>query len=220
MRFRFLVLVAATAMFWGCAVDGEDVYTSYDIDPDFQSHTDTIEMDPRDPLSVACIYENNAIHICLTPEVIVNSIWYLQSDGRKIRYGTEDCQTLSSSGEYLLECEYDEDPADITNPFTVKSIKFELEFCRTFVEVIQAFEPNGDGQYEEWGVFYDGVSWGTISVENESGQKVYSSEDFNETWDGTYEGSPAPSGSYSYLVRGAYKSGFLFEFRGNLQLVR
>lgn len=61
--------------------------------------------------------------------------------------------------------------------------------------------PNGDGYNDTWYIenilnFPDNV----VNVYNRYGQKVYEAEAYNNLWDGTYNGTPLPDGTYYYVV--------------------
>ncbi|MFT5512054.1 MAG: gliding motility-associated-like protein [Bacteroidia bacterium] len=44
------------------------------------------------------------------------------------------------------------------------------------------------------------VSEFTMTVYNRWGEQVFHSDDISKRWDGTYQGAPAPSGSYLYII--------------------
>ena len=69
------------------------------------------------------------------------------------------------------------------------------------VTVPNAFSPNNDGINDYWNidalVTYPGSS---ILVFNRYGQQVYQSTGYAEPWDGNYNGSPLPQGTYYYII--------------------
>ena len=68
-------------------------------------------------------------------------------------------------------------------------------------EVPNAFSPNGDGINDVWKIkyleFYPGA---VIQVYNRFGQVVFSKVGYDKEWDGTYNGSPLPVGTYYYVI--------------------
>lgn len=64
-----------------------------------------------------------------------------------------------------------------------------------------AFSPDGDG----WNEFFGAVGHDIFSFEmqvfNRWGELIYSTQDILAPWDGTYGGSPAPTGVYVYKYR-------------------
>ncbi len=70
------------------------------------------------------------------------------------------------------------------------------------VDVPDVFTPNGDGDNDR--IYVKG--WGIkklleFSIYNRWGEKVYTSTDINEGWDGTFNGKPQNVDSYAYYVR-------------------
>jgi len=70
------------------------------------------------------------------------------------------------------------------------------------IDVPDVFTPNGDGDNDR--IYVKG--WGIkklleFSIYNRWGEKVYTSTDINEGWDGTYNGKPQNVDSYAYYVR-------------------
>jgi gliding motility-associated-like protein len=68
-------------------------------------------------------------------------------------------------------------------------------------EVPNAFSPNGDGINDTWVIKYlDSYPDATIDVYNRYGQPVLKSVGYNKPWDGKYNGSDLPIGTYYYIV--------------------
>ena len=87
----------------------------------------------------------------------------------------------------------------------------------TCINVKNAFTPNGDGINDNWVVYEQafclkpgGV---TVNVFNRYGSKVYESKNYNNTWNGTYNGKPIPDGTYYAVVEFTL-------INGNKQIVR
>lgn len=59
-----------------------------------------------------------------------------------------------------------------------------------------------------------------FSIYNRWGNKVYSSTNANEGWDGTKDGNPVPMGVYIYIIEGVTDSGKPFTRQGNVTLIR
>jgi hypothetical protein len=49
---------------------------------------------------------------------------------------------------------------------------------------------------------------------------LFESESYNTLFDGSFEGNQLPSGSYNYYISGTYRTGYLFEQQGIIELVR
>jgi gliding motility-associated-like protein len=74
---------------------------------------------------------------------------------------------------------------------------------RVYKKIIipNTFSPNNDGINDYWNidalVTYPGSS---ILIFNRYGQQVYQSTGYARPWDGTYNGSPLPQGTYYYII--------------------
>lgn len=86
-----------------------------------------------------------------------------------------------------------------------------------------AFSPNGDGINDLFMPVADCELQFAMQIVNRWGNLVFSSEDIDTGWDGTFEGEPAETGAYTYVV---FYSGVIndvrFEetFRGTVTLFR
>ena len=69
------------------------------------------------------------------------------------------------------------------------------------VIIPNAFSPNGDGINDTWNITalaaYDNYE---LSVFNRYGQTVYDTKNYSRPWNGTFNGSPLPVGTYYYLL--------------------
>lgn len=64
-----------------------------------------------------------------------------------------------------------------------------------------AFSPNGDGIHDRWEIaFLESYPGVTVEIYNRYGQLVYKSTGYNKPWDGRYNGTPVPVGTYYYLI--------------------
>ena len=63
------------------------------------------------------------------------------------------------------------------------------------------FTPNGDGYNDLWQIKYlESYPNTTVDVYNRYGEKVYSSIGYSVPWDGKYNGSYLPPGTYYYII--------------------
>ncbi|RTL59328.1 MAG: gliding motility-associated C-terminal domain-containing protein [Sphingobacteriales bacterium] len=66
-----------------------------------------------------------------------------------------------------------------------------------------AFSPNGDGLNDIFRIPPDvAVILQEFAVYDRSGTKIFSTNNPEIGWDGTYKGSPKPLGTYIYILRG------------------
>jgi gliding motility-associated-like protein len=76
----------------------------------------------------------------------------------------------------------------------------------TFDNIGSLFTPNNDGMNDYWYI-PDIDQYGTISVQiyNRFGKLLYHSSAYKNDWEGTYNGSPLPEGSYYYIIKSSSK---------------
>lgn len=67
------------------------------------------------------------------------------------------------------------------------------------MDIPNVFTPNGDGANDEW-VVPTAEGMCVVSVFDPGGRKVFEGEGSPVVWDGTYNGSPSPPGTYYYVV--------------------
>lgn len=63
-----------------------------------------------------------------------------------------------------------------------------------------AFTPNGDGENDFFEVKGIGISEYALRIYSRWGELMFETQDINDHWDGTYEGSPVPPGTYVYKI--------------------
>ncbi|HAW51321.1 MAG TPA: hypothetical protein DCX54_03170, partial [Flavobacteriales bacterium] len=89
--------------------------------------------------------------------------------------------------------------------------------------VPNSFTPNGDGVNDYFmpkGAFHDVKAY-KLEVFNRWGEMIYSTDNYNSNgWDGTYKGTPAPTGSYVYVVNYTSADGLEYEKRGTVAITR
>ena len=70
------------------------------------------------------------------------------------------------------------------------------------VQVPDFFTPDNDGRNDRFRLFYNGIITDyTMIVYNRWGQKVFTSSDPQEGWDGTKDGTPQNADVYTYLAK-------------------
>ena len=96
---------------------------------------------------------------------------------------------------------------DITYTMTVTSQNCGISTSSVFVRVYKkvtvpnTFSPNSDGINDLWNI--DALTTypeSSIMVFNRYGKKVYQSTGYTKAWDGTYNGSALPEGTYYYVI--------------------
>jgi gliding motility-associated-like protein len=81
-----------------------------------------------------------------------------------------------------------------------------------------AFTPNDDGLNDHWRIIgFDPAPGTSLVVYNRYGQEVYKADNGWVDWNGSFNGKPQPSGTYSYRL---LLSNGKAPIRGTIQLIR
>jgi gliding motility-associated-like protein len=64
-----------------------------------------------------------------------------------------------------------------------------------------SFSPNGDAESPTWAVANISKFTCSVSIFDDKGVKVFESDKYDNSWDGTYKGKPLPDGVYYYLIK-------------------
>lgn len=100
---------------------------------------------------------------------------------------------------------------------TYRSITVQQEFN---LYVPNAFSPDGDGINEIFMAQGTGLRDFRLRVFDRWGELLFETEDVLRPWDGTYKGSPAPTGVYVYQIRVKALIGETYERSGHVTLLR
>jgi gliding motility-associated-like protein len=88
---------------------------------------------------------------------------------------------------------------------------------------MDAFTPNGDGQNDRWLVTNNGGSCTKrvyVTVFNRYGNIVYKNDNYQNTWDGTYDGKPVADGTYYYTISYVTITDNTLRLQGNVTILR
>lgn len=112
--------------------------------------------------------------------------WY---DGSK-----EKIRRFEQEGDYTISLN------NQCGQFT-RTYRVNVTYCECPFFVANAFTPNGDGTNDEFKVGHScDLSEYNIQIFNRWGQMVYEGQNADEGWDGTYKGSEAAAGIYTYRI--------------------
>ncbi|MEJ7692982.1 PKD domain-containing protein [Daejeonella sp.] len=96
---------------------------------------------------------------------------------------------------------------DITYTLTVTTDKGCTATSDVFIKVLKmpqvpnAFTPNGDGVNDTWNVKYlVDYPGATVDIFNRYGDRLFKVVDYLKPWDGTFNGSELPVGTYYYII--------------------
>jgi gliding motility-associated-like protein len=93
-----------------------------------------------------------------------------------------------------------------------------IPYC---LKVMNAFTPNGDGMNDRW-LATDGPCTKQIGVVvfNRYGNVVYKNDNYQNNWDGTYNGKPVADGTYYYTVNFTSITNKHYFLRGDVTILR
>ena len=89
------------------------------------------------------------------------------------------------------------------------------------VKPLNAFSPNGDGINDTWFIT-DGncLKLAEVMVYNRYGSKVFESKNYQNDWNGTYQGKPLPDGTYYYVINYTLLNNQLVPVKGDVTILR
>lgn len=90
------------------------------------------------------------------------------------------------------------------------------------IKVMNAFTPNNDGQNDRW-LVTDGNPCTDriyVAVYNRYGNEVYHNDNYQNNWDGTYNGKPVADGTYYYNVSFRTITGKMISVKGDVTILR
>jgi gliding motility-associated-like protein len=136
------------------------------------------------------------------------------------------------SPDYKISCRTCNNPVvvpykDYTYKVKVKDDCFEREkeikikvIKNFYLEAPEAFSPNNDGHND---VFYfenENIKTFNLKVFNRWGNIVFETDNINSGWDGTSNGKKQNIDTYSYIVKAETISGYKFEKKGTVILLK
>ena len=94
--------------------------------------------------------------------------------------------------------------------------------CENCFWAPNAFTPNADGKNDKFGVVQKClINKGTFSIYDQWGNRVFTTNDMTQKWDGNYEGGKCPLGTYSFMVEYDLIANKPTQvFKGNFILIR
>lgn len=99
----------------------------------------------------------------------------------------------------------------------MRPIEIEEEW---YIYVPNTFTPDGDRFNNDFRVSTIGIQTLNVSIFNRWGEVVYTSNELDFTWDGTYGGAYAPDGAYTYKIRFLTNSERRKTIAGHVNLLR
>lgn len=122
------------------------------------------------------------------------------------------------TGEYYVSLE-------VTSEFGCKdtSVQKIVVMPEVLIYAPNTFTPDNDEHNQHWGIHIEGidVSDFNLLIFNRWGEIIWESNDPSGTWDGTYNGSIIPQGTYSWIIRAKdLLNDGKYEFNGYINILR
>jgi gliding motility-associated-like protein len=86
--------------------------------------------------------------------------------------------------------------------------------------VADAFSPNGDGKNDTYYILSKEVNSFHMDIYNRWGETVFTADDINQKWDGTFQGKPQPEGVYTVFFSMEYGKNKSVQKTSSLTLFR
>jgi gliding motility-associated-like protein len=94
-----------------------------------------------------------------------------------------------------------------------------INACKIYVP--SAFTPNNDGKNESLrGYFGCLKTLNQFSIFNRWGQRIFTTKNGTQAWDGKYNGKEQPTGTYVWIAEGEFEGGKKFSEKGLITLIR
>lgn len=179
-------------------------------------------------LQTALVYPKEAINKQIKGTVVVQFIVdnggivsEVKAIGGPAELRNESVRLIKKSGKWL---------PGMLNGRKVKSLKkqaiaYTLKSESFTIEMAKAFTPNGDGKNDIFRIPLQNANFTLtkFSIYNRWGQLVFTTDDINKGWDGTYGNKLQNSDVYAYTITGINKSlGYigLVYTKGDVTLIR
>lgn len=215
---KFFSIIFSCFLLFACAkerIAGEQDETQK-LSPYFTASTTPIHILTGSNEIEECFYKNNFVKLIAYDPLISEYKWYRMNGNNHIFMGSDSVLITSLDGEYRLDMKLN---WGINNNID-STIFVNLDYCTTLVDVPSSFTPDGDNQFDTWFPIFIGVSDFYVRITNENGSVVFESETEQKHFNGKFNNTNLPSGTYHYYISGIYRTGYVFEKQGNLELVR
>ncbi len=109
---------------------------------------------------------------------------------------------------------------DLNNCTDTAFVMVKAAYCCR-VSIPTAFSPNNDDKNESFGAIAESnISNFRMEIFNRWGQRIFTTNNLNNRWDGTYNSSPAEMGAYFYKLSCQCQDGGHIEKQGDVVLIR
>ena len=144
----------------------------------------------------------------ITLDATKSNATYLWQDN-----STDSTFTVTQQGSYWVD-------VTVNNCKVSDTIIIDFEDCSCILYVPNSFTPNFDNNNDHFSPILDcNFKEYTFVIFNRWGEKIFETNDYNDSWDGIYQEKLCPSGVYVYLVRYKYDISYEQEY-GTVTLLK
>lgn len=138
-----------------------------------------------------------------------------------VRFEEETRYTFSESGSFTVELLVSFVQGTDTVSYEMDS-PFLISISESWLEVPNAFTPNGDGINDVFKVKegYQSIVSFEAAVFNRWGKKLYEWKNIEDGWDGRSGGSDVPDGAYYLVLKARGADGRNYHFKKTINLLR
>lgn len=190
------------------------------LDPNLSAVVVPLQIFETGGVIESCFYKNNYLKMVATHPQATSYAWYkcddTNSNAPDVFLSDSSFYQTTLNGAYRLDIE--KTYPQIGQVDT--TIYIDLSYCPTWIETPSSFTPDNQQQFNTWAPIIEGVNKFYLRITNDEGVVLFESTSLTNTFDGDFQGTPLPSGTYSFYISGTFKSRVLFEKEGNFELVR
>jgi len=184
-------------------------YWVHTVDKNNCTGADTVTIRLKPPINVKLVHDTT---ICSSVPVILHATAlgavYLWQDGSR-----DSLFTVTDPGIYWVRVSRDSCAVQDTS---------YVQDCSASIYFPNAFTPNGDGLNDYFSPAGPQFSQFNLTIFDRWGQEIFTTNNQETGWDGTFRGKPCPAGTYSFIAtyKLNYDSGRSGTKHGNVTLLR
>ncbi len=138
-----------------------------------------------------------------------------------VRYEENTAYDFNESGSFMVILKVTFDNGTLVYEYDDLT-PFTLKISESVLNVPNAFTPNGDGYNDVFKVKddYKSIISFEATVFNRYGRKLFSWNDLEGGWDGTFNGSNVPDGAYYLYIKAKGADGKNYDIKKTINLLR
>ena len=158
--------------------------------------------------------QSTSLHVSTIPQ---GSYYWSPSDKVNNPTSPNPTTTLYDTTTFVVTVE---DSIGCAYTDSVKIVCITINCGDANIQIPNAFTPNGDGKNDRLNVKGEWIQEFYMAIFTRWGEKIYESNDINESWDGRYKNNWCMPGVYVYRCRIKCMDGQESEIKGDITLIR